>query len=76
MGWPAPPHTNFRRKFSCTYIPPITHITPIAASATSPHRTAERQPCRGANSLRPHPDGPHTPFGRRPSLLGGAAALM
>jgi hypothetical protein len=43
------------------------HRPPIAASPT--HRTAERQPCRGANSLRPHPDGPHALFGRRPSQL-------
>jgi hypothetical protein len=27
--------TNFRRKFSCTYAPPIAPITPMAASATS-----------------------------------------
>jgi hypothetical protein len=30
MGWPASTRANFRRKFSCTYSPPIA---PIAASA-------------------------------------------
>jgi hypothetical protein len=30
-------------------------------AARQPHRVAERQPCRGVNSLRPHPYGPHTP---------------
>jgi hypothetical protein len=35
VGRPAPTHANFRRKFSCTYSPPITPITPMAASATS-----------------------------------------
>jgi hypothetical protein len=29
------------------------------AHANSPHTMSMRQPCRGANSLRPHPDGPH-----------------
>jgi hypothetical protein len=37
-------------------IAPITPIAPMAASAT--RRSAERQPCRGVNLLRPHPDGP------------------
>jgi hypothetical protein len=32
MGWPASTRANFRRKFSCTYSPPIA---PIAASAYS-----------------------------------------
>jgi hypothetical protein len=103
-----------------TPIPPMPPIPPIAIllllwPRQPPRRTAERQPCRGANSLRPHPYGPHifadciaerqptpvfwpeaiatsrpahtlagghlsvsatrTRFGRRPSQLGGAAAL-
>jgi hypothetical protein len=51
--------TNFRRKFTCIHRPPITPITPIAASSTPSHPQSVSL-CRGANSLRPHPDGPHT----------------
>jgi hypothetical protein len=40
-----------------------TDITPIAPMAASPTLHPQSVSlCRGANSLRPHPDGPHTRF--------------
>jgi hypothetical protein len=54
---PPPSYNSY-----CSY---CSYCSYMAALAT--HRTSERQPCRGANSLRPHPDGPPALFGRRPS---------
>jgi hypothetical protein len=99
-----------RTRMAHTYLPiasqsvdPHTCFWPEAIATSQPtRRIAERQPCRGANSLRPHPHGPthicllhyrasartrvfgrrpsppvspHACIGRRPSQLGGAAAL-
>jgi hypothetical protein len=92
VGWTAHHATNFRRKFSCIHRPPITRSYSSYFSVSHLIAPAERQPCRGATSLRPHPYGhpygPHTlllgyhhflrprVFGRRPSHPASAAYIL